>query len=105
MSENEKWYDSEIAPKLLELCNACADRGMSFLCTVEYGQSEHATTRRLSNPSLLMAMLSMHTHAGVNIDGYLIGLMKHLREKGISLDSSMFLRRFATSTAANSEKP
>lgn len=95
MSDNEKWFDSEIAPKLLELCNQCADRGMSFLCTVEYGPSEHSTTRRLMEPSLLMTMLAMHTQAGVNIDSYMIGLIRYLKEKGISYDSSMVLTMLA----------
>lgn len=91
MSDSEKWFDSEIAPKLLELCNQCGDRGMSFLCTVEYAPGEHSTTRRLVDPGLLMTMLAMHAQAGVNIDGYIIGLIRHLKEKGISWESSMVL--------------
>jgi hypothetical protein len=35
-SEQESWYDAEIAPKLLEMGNACADRGIPFLAVVGY---------------------------------------------------------------------
>lgn len=91
---NEEWYDTEIAPKLLELCNACGDRGMSFIATVEYEPSEMSTTKRLVNPGLAMVMLAHCAHSGANIDGYVIGLVRYLREHKISWDSSIVMRQF-----------
>lgn len=90
---NEEWYDAEIAPKLLELCNACGDRGMSFLAEVEYALGEMSRTERLVNPGLAMVMLAQCARNGVNIDGYVIGLTRYLREHKISWDSSMVMRQ------------
>lgn len=36
MSENEDFYDKEIAPALLDLANKCAERGMHFVAQIEY---------------------------------------------------------------------
>lgn len=91
---NEAWFDAEIAPKLLELCNACADRGMSFLACVEYDPGERSTTTRITNNSLSMSMLSLCAQAGVNIDAYIFGLLRHLNKHDIDYSSSVVLRPY-----------
>lgn len=34
--EREAWYDANVAPKLMELGQACADRGIPFLAVAGY---------------------------------------------------------------------
>lgn len=93
MSENEDWYDREIAPKLLELSKACHDRGMSFLSVVEYEPGGRAQTRRLTDkPSLEMTMIQHCANTAPNVDGYMMGLYRHCREKGIDTSASMVMR-------------
>lgn len=94
MSENEEWYDREIAPKLLELANACGDRGMSFLATVEYEPGSRSRTERLTpNAGLEMVMIQHCAKTAPNIDGYVIGLIRHCSEKGIDTSGSMVVNR------------
>src|SRR5688572_29931314 len=93
MSENEEWYDREIAPKLLELANACGDRGMSFLSVVEYEQGGRSRTQRLTESAgLEMTMIAHCAKTAPNIDGYMIGLIRYCRENGIDTGASMFVR-------------
>lgn len=96
MSADEEWYDSEIAPKLAELCNACVERGMSFLSAVEYAPSKLAYTyRATSTAGLEYVMLQYCARTVPNVDSYVIGLIRHCREKGIDMGASMVMRRLA----------
>jgi hypothetical protein len=95
MSENEEWYDREIAPKLLELCNACADRGMSFLSVVEYNKGSRSRTKRLTDDAgLEMIMIDHMAKTAPNVDGFAIGLIRYCREKGIDISGSIILGQF-----------
>lgn len=93
MSEAEDWYDREIAPKLLELCQACQERGMPFLSVVEYEPGSRSSTFMLGeNPGLEMVMIQHCAKTAPNIDGFMIGLLRYCREKGIDTSGSMFVR-------------
>jgi hypothetical protein len=93
MSESEDWYDREIAPLLLALANKCGDRGMSFLSVVEYEPGRRSRTQRLlESAGLEMTMISHCAMTAPNIDGYMIGLIRYCRERGIDTGSSMFVR-------------
>jgi len=92
---NEEFYDSEIAPKLLELANQCGDRGMSFVSVVEYAPGERSTTKRLmTDAGLAMVMLAHCAKMGENVDGYIMGLMRYCREKSIDISASIILSKF-----------
>lgn len=94
MSENEDWYDREIAPKLVELCNACHERGMSFLSVVEYEPGSRSRTQRFtSGAGLEMTMIAACAKTAPNIDGYVIGLARHCREKGIDTGASFVMQK------------
>lgn len=98
MSENEDWYDREIAPKLLELSSACHGRGMSFLSVVEYEPGSRARTRRLTEAAgLEMVMIEHCAHTAPNIDGYVLGLIRYCREKGIDTGASIVMRQLGKS--------
>jgi hypothetical protein len=92
VSENEEWYDREIAPKLLELCNACADRGMAFLSAVEFAPGKLAQTYRVTPAAgLEYVMLQYCARTVPNLDSYVIGLIRYCREKGIDTSASMVM--------------
>lgn len=94
MSENEEWYDREIAPKLRELAEACHARGMSFLACVEYEPGSRAGTYWLTEDAgLEMTMVKHCATTAPNIDGYVIGLARHCEEKGIDTGASMVMRK------------
>lgn len=92
MSENEEWYDREIGPKLRELCEACAARGMSFLSAVEYAPNKLAQTYQVkSDAGLEYVMLQYCARTVPNVDSYIIGLIRYCREKGIDTSGSMVM--------------
>lgn len=94
MSENEDWYDREIAPKLKELAEACHARGMSFVACVEYEPGSRAGTYYLTeNAGLEMTMVKRCATTAPNIDGYVIGLAKYCGEKGIDTGASIVMRQ------------
>jgi hypothetical protein len=105
MSEAEDWYDKEIAPKLLELSQQCYDHGMSFLSIVEYERGSRARFRRLTKDAgLEMTMIDHCAHTAPNIDGYVLGLIKYCREKGIDTGASLIMQRFAVNGPAEQMK-
>jgi len=94
MSEREDWYDQEIAPKLMELCKACNAHGMSFLSVVEYEPGSRSRTSQFTEDAgLEMTMLLHCSNTVPNLDGYVIGLIRYCREKGIDTSASMIVRQ------------
>lgn len=98
MSENEDWYDREVAPKLAELCRACHERGMSFLSVVEYEPGSRSRTLHFTaDAGLEMNMINYCAQTAPNIDGFVIGLIKYCREKGIDTGASIVMRKLTGS--------
>jgi hypothetical protein len=98
MSENEDWYDREIAPKLAKLANACGNRGLSFIAVVEYESGNQATTTRFSEGAgLAMTMISHCAQTAPNLDGFVIGLARYCQEKGIDTGASIVMRQLGKS--------
>lgn len=95
---DEEWYDKEVSPKLLELAEECGKRGLSFAAVVEYEPGSVAHVRRFTeDPGLKMVMIDHCAKTAPNIDGYVIGLARYCREKGISMDASMVMRKLTQS--------
>lgn len=91
MSENETFYDNEIAPALAGLAKRCQDRGLSFLAVVEWEPGEHGRTLTLQAGSGLgIRMADAAAQAGNNADGLILALMKYAHEHG---HSSMLLKQ------------
>lgn len=102
---SEQWYDEEIAPKLRELCNACKNRGVSFSATVEYAAGERGETRWMApGAGLPMAMLALINHSGDNVDGFMIGLIRHCRKNGIDWNNSAVMRQFGGKYSGSQEE-
>lgn len=97
----EQFYDEEIAPALLAIANRCNERGIPFVASVEYKTGEHATTFQLGpDACLAMQMVYMCSRTAPNVDSYLINLIRHAKQNGISMEESMFLNKYA-----DKEKP
>lgn len=92
---SESIYDTEIAPLIREAAKRCGEFGLPMVAVVEYEPGSRGETRVLSTESLPMLMLSMLAHHGQNVDGFLINLIRHCKQEGIDIRSSMFLSRFA----------
>ncbi|MES2319986.1 MAG: hypothetical protein V4631_21100 [Pseudomonadota bacterium] len=93
VSENEKFYDEEVAPVLAAVSELCASRGFSMVVAVEFDPGAIGTISRLPDtPTLAMIMLSHCAKTGDNIDGYVLGLLKFCKENDIDYSRSMVMR-------------
>lgn len=93
---NEEFYDAEIAPKLLELCNLCGDRGMSLVAAVEFAPNMVGETSRLvEGHGVEMRMAYLGIKARGNIDSLVIEVARRAHEVG---HSSMILSRIGVPT-------
>lgn len=93
MTDNEKFYDEEIAPALAEIAKKCMDRGMSITAVVEYNPGEPGITAWLGKDAgLAMIMLRHCAKMGTNLDGYVMGLMGYAKDKGVKMGSSIVAR-------------
>ena len=91
--EKEKFYDEEIAPKLLELGQKCQDNDISFFALVEYSPKEsgYAKTQTIAKEhSLVPIMLASIAKNANNIDAFAFSIISHLRKNDIP-HSSCFL--------------
>lgn len=100
-TENETFYDNEIAPRLTELARACEDRGMSFIASVEYAPSETGSTILLSADSSFQSrLMDLATRCNGNVDSLIFALMKYAREHG---HSSMCLKQLGVPSVPEGE--
>ena len=100
--DNESFYDEVVAPALCDLAKQCQDRGMPFLAMVGYddaGSVGRTVTMPVGTPATIR-----YADAGgkawcaggdVNIDGFLIAIMREAIEKG---HSSVFLHQLGVPT-------
>lgn len=93
---SEALYDEKVAPLLVEVANVCKELNLPFLALVEYEPDKRGETRVvLPNEGLAMTMARHVVKCGVNVDAYMIGLIRHCRKQGIDAGGSYFLRQFA----------
>lgn len=93
VSENEAWYDAEIAPALAALAKRCHERGMSFIAAVEYEPEERGGTYYLTDDAgLSMHMLRLASQTAPNVDRYVMALRKHCKDVGQDFSGSFVLR-------------
>lgn len=91
-TEDEAWYDAEIAPALAALAKRCHERGMAFVAAVEYQPGDHATTYIMSEDACLqMQMVRLCSQTAPNVDRYILALRKHCKEQGQDISSSFVL--------------
>lgn len=91
MSDNEKWYDEEIAPKLIELAEACRARKASFTAAVEYLPDHVGETASIEGDASFKFRLSAWaTRCAGNVDSLMIAVQRYAMKHG---HSSMVLKR------------
>ena len=91
---NEDFYDTEIAPVLLELAVKCRDQGLSLLAVVQFGPKatdRGDTIAMQPDASLPMVMVRHCMKTAPNVDSYMIGLTRYCKEKNIETSSSIYL--------------
>ncbi len=87
---NEKLYDEEIAPKLLEVAELCKEAGLPMLATVWFGAEDSGTTRVLPQKPNAAFTLSHAAHqCHGNLDKLCIALARQVPEEH---DESIVLR-------------
>lgn len=96
MTNNEAFYDKEIAPKLRELAEACEARGMAFVAMVEYDPGESGETYTLpKNAGIKSTLAYFAVKCHGNIDTLVLAASKHASQHG---HSSMVLSRMGVPT-------
>jgi hypothetical protein len=94
-TEDEAWYDAEIAPALATLAKRCHERGMAFLAVVEYQPGDRGRTVYMTeHAGLEMQMVDLCAATAPNVDGYIMNLRKHCKAVGQDMSGSFVLRGF-----------
>jgi hypothetical protein len=94
VSEDEAWYDAEIAPALASLAKRCNERGMSFVAGVEYEPGRRGGTYFVTEDAgTAMRMLYLCANTAPNVDAYIMHLKRWAKEKGVDTSSSWVLTR------------
>jgi len=89
VSDKEKQYDEQIAPKLLEAALLCRQLGMSIVAHVEWEPMESGTTRIISDDaSFALRMALLAAEAKGNIDAFWMAIERHAKKVG---HNSVFL--------------
>ena len=92
ISENEAWYDAEIAPALAALAMRCGERGMGFIAEVEFEQNRRAGTHVLMDDSgMALRMIHLATCTAPNVDAFVIALHRLARIRGDDISRSLVL--------------
>ena len=94
VSEDEAWYDVEIAPALAALAKRCNERGMSFVAAVEYQRGDRGGTYYMTKDAgLEMRMLHLAAQTVPNVDGYIMSLAKFCKANGVDIGASFVMKR------------
>lgn len=82
---DEDFYDKEVAPKLLELGKLCEQRGMSFVCFVEYLPEHFAETACVkAKASFAFRLILWAGRCRGNIDSLMIAVQRWAQKYGHS---------------------
>lgn len=93
VSEDEAWYDAEIAPALAALAKRCHERGMAFVSVVEYQPGDRARTVYMTKDAgLAMEMVNLCAATVPNVDCYIMNLRRLCKERGQDMSGSFVLR-------------
>ena len=92
MDTSEKFYDYEIAPRLMKICELCEEKGMPFLAAVEYVPGLFGLTQLIIKGECIeMVMIRHCAKTAPNIDGYIIGLSRWAKENDIDTSGSIIM--------------
>ena len=92
VSEDEAWYDTEIAPALDALAKRCHERGMAFVAVVEYQPGGRAGTYCMTDEADMgMHMVRIASRTAPNVDHYIMALFNHCKDHGQDISGSFVL--------------
>jgi len=96
ITENEKFYDEEIAPALAALSKRCHERGMAFGAIVEYNPNEEGRSIfSTEKVGLAMKLALLGIQSGGNIDKVIMHYDKACEDVGIDLSQqSIYMRAY-----------
>lgn len=95
VSEDEAWYDAEIAPALGDLAKRCHERGMAFVAVVEYQPGDRGRTVYMTeHAGLQMQMVNLCAATVPNVDCYVMNVLKYCKQRGIDTSGSIVLKQF-----------
>lgn len=84
---DEEFYDTVVAPKLLELGKACQDRGLGFLAIAEFVKENRMFGRPVTLPAgsgLYARMVDLAMQCGeqgsFNLDKFLIAVLRDQKD-------------------------
>jgi hypothetical protein len=83
--EREAFYDSQIAPVLMDLAKKCEENGLSIAAMVEWQPGETGRTAALAAEAgfgIRMAEAAMQAHG--NVDSLIGAIMSYAKERGHS---------------------
>jgi hypothetical protein len=94
MQTKEDFYDNEVAPKLRELAQRCADNDMSFVAAVEYEPGHVAHVEKMASINTwAMDMVSLAIHAMGNLDKLALNVAAQARyRQDVDANSSIIIR-------------
>lgn len=82
---SEEFYDTEVAPVLLELAKACEARGVPFLALVEYAPNKPARTEFLpTTAGIEQRLATWAARADGNIDALMLTVQRYAEAHGHS---------------------
>jgi hypothetical protein len=85
LGENEQYYDDVIAPKLKELAALCQEKGIAFICQVEWEPGEAGRTVFLpKGASWQIRLAETAMRAKGNVDNLFLACSKYAAVHGHS---------------------
>lgn len=94
MSDDEQFYDTEIAPRLLVIAEMCKARGFALVAHVQWSEEDSGRTERTPHgqwPATRIVQYAARCHG--NVDSLIAALLRDGQEYG---HNSMFLHRLET---------
>jgi hypothetical protein len=92
VSDNERWYDEEIAPALQAIGRRCEEHGRAFVAVVEFEPGSQGRTCILpEGAGLGMVMINLCAQTVTNVDRYLFSLARYCREHDVDTSASIAL--------------
>jgi hypothetical protein len=95
--DNEKFYDEEIAPLLLEVGKKCKERGLSFTAAVEYAPNQVAGTSIISEGAgIEIQLVHQAVKAQGNVDALFMAIQRYAKVHGHNSVYLAMLERLST---------
>lgn len=102
MEDKEKAYDEHVSPLVQRLIEACQEHGVPMFCTFQFSQDGFCTSALSTGHPVIdhhRALSQCADGPGVNLDKYLVWVVKKVKEEGKG-HNSIFLHQAGIPTEA-----